>query len=46
MSLKKKILIALFSTFCLGFIAIGISLYYFFSNIENYSSFLAQKHLD
>jgi hypothetical protein len=43
MSFKKKILIALLSAFCLGFVILGVSLYYFFSNIENYSSFLAQN---
>ena len=43
MSLKKKILIILASMGCIVFIVSGATLYYFFSNIEHYSGFLAQN---
>ena len=43
MSLKKKILIILASIGCIVFIVSGATLYYFFSNIEHYSRFLAQN---
>jgi hypothetical protein len=43
MKLKKKIVLIFVSITCLIFIIIGTSLYYFFSNIEHYSAFLAQN---